>query len=155
YIGTSSAPSCTAQVTEPIYINPYPLVDFMGDSLKSCPTLHTNFTNLTTVTPTVGLSYNWDFGNGDHSTSPTPTISGPETYTNSSATQSAYYTVSLKVTTDSGCAATKTKLKYIQVYPRPIADFGWGPTDADIDNPAITFVNEAQGAGPYVPITYG
>jgi gliding motility-associated-like protein len=153
YIGTSSAPSCTAQVTEPVYINPNPVADFVGDSLKSCPTLHTNFTNLTTVlTPTTGLTYVWSFGNGNSSTAITPP---QQTYTNASATQSAYYDVSLTVKTDSGCVNSKTKQKYIQVYPRPIADFSWGPSDADIDNPTITFVNEAQGAGPYVPVTYG
>jgi len=153
YIGTSSAPSCTAQVTEPIYINPNPVADFVGDSLKSCPTLHTQFSNLTTVlTPTTGISYVWTFGNGNTSTLQTPPL---QTYTNGSATQSAYYNVSLTATTDSGCVNTKTKVKYIQVYPRPIANFGWGPTDADIDEPTITFVNEAIGASPYVPVTYG
>jgi gliding motility-associated-like protein len=63
------------------------------------------------------------------------------------------YAVSLTVTTDSGCTASLTKTNYITVYPHPKADFGWGPQDADVENPIITFVDESQGASG--PNSYG
>ena len=157
---TSSAPSCTATITEPVYVSPNPVADFVGDTLKRCPILHTNFTDQSSVTingvPTTSITaWNWTFGNGNSSTSQTP---AQQTYTNSSPTQSAYYNVSLTVTTDSGCTNAITKNKYIEAYPRPIAGFGWGPVGADIDDPSITFVNSAQGASGYPashPTVYG
>ncbi len=153
---TSSNPSCWAVVKEAVYVNPNPVPDFVGDSLKRCPQLKTTFTNLSTVALGANInSYNWTFGNGNTSTSITPV---QQTYTNSSPTQSAYYTVSLTVKTDSGCVNTKTKTNYIQVYPRPIADFGWGPVGTDIDAPTIDFVNQSIGASGYPaahPTVYG
>jgi gliding motility-associated-like protein len=153
---TSSNPSCWAVVKEAVYVNPNPVPDFVGDSLKRCPQLKTTFTNLSTVALGATInSYNWTFGNGNTSTSITPV---QQTYTNSSPTQSAYYTVSLTVKTDSGCVNTKTKTNYIQVYPRPIADFGWGPVGTDIDAPTIDFVNQSIGASGYPaahPTVYG
>ncbi|MFI5141624.1 MAG: PKD domain-containing protein [Bacteroidia bacterium] len=114
YIGTSSAPSCTAQVTGQVYINANPVADFAGDSLRACSDLVTYFTNLSTLNapPYVGLHYYWDFGNGNTSYLNTPT---QQTYTNSSTTQNAYYTVSLTATTDSTCTNTITKTNYIEV----------------------------------------
>jgi gliding motility-associated-like protein len=152
--------SCTAVTTETVYVNPNPVPDFAGDNLKSCPNLYTTFSSSLTVvaTPTTTpthipvLTYNWTFGNGHTSTSANPPV---QTYTNSSPTQSAYYDVTLTVKTDSFCVNKVTKTKYLQVYPRPIANFAWGPNDADIDNSTIFFTNEAQGASPYVPVTYG
>ncbi|MFI5141142.1 MAG: PKD domain-containing protein, partial [Bacteroidia bacterium] len=113
YVGTNSVPSCTAHVTENIYINPKPVADFVGDSLTGCSILHTDFTNLSTViTPNTGLYYYWSFGNGNTSAIAIPP---PQSYTNSSTTQNVYYTVSLTTTTDSGCVNTKTKVHYIDV----------------------------------------
>ena len=151
YAFTSSVPSCSAAVTNTVYISPNPVADFVGDSLKSCPQLKTKFTDLSTVTingvPTGSItSWNWSFGNNNGSSSSTPP---QQTYTNSSPTQSAYYAVSLTVTTADGCVNSKTVNKYIQVYPRPIADFGWGPVGADIDDPTIDFVNQSIGASGY------
>jgi gliding motility-associated-like protein len=143
-----------------VYISPNPVADFVGDSLKSCPQLKTKFTDLSSVTingvPTGSITnWNWSFGNNNSSSSTTPP---QQTYTNSSPTQSAYYTVSLTVTTADGCVNVKTKNNYIQVYPRPIADFGWGPVGADIDAPTIDFVNQSIGASGYPanhPVVYG
>ncbi len=51
---------------------------------------------------------------------------------------------------------TIVKNNYIEVYPTPVAGFSWGPTDADLYDPKITFVNQAIGAGTYTPaLTYG
>ncbi|HXD93994.1 MAG TPA: T9SS type A sorting domain-containing protein [Bacteroidia bacterium] len=113
YIATSSVPSCTAQVTAPVYINPNPVANFVGDSLHSCSDLYTNFTNLTTVMPlATGLSYTWTLGNGNTSTMQNPP---QQTYTNASTTQNVYYSVSLTVRSDSTCINAVTKTNYIEV----------------------------------------
>ena len=145
---------CRDTITKNPFVNAIPVALFTGDSLKSCPQLKTNFTSQSTDATSNIVSWNWTFGNGQTSTLQNPP---QQNYTNSSATQSAYFSVSLVVTSDSGCVSPKnTKSNYIQVYPRPIADFSWGPSGADIDDPRIDFVNESQGVSEYLPSkTYG
>jgi len=138
YIGTSSAPSCTAQVTAPVYINPVPVADFVGDSLQGCSVMHTDFTNLTTITPFTQLQCYWSFGNGNTSFAMSPP---QQAYSNSSTTQNAYYTVSLTATTDSGCVATKTKTNYIDV----LACAGNGIEKYSGSNEANIYPNPSNG----------
>jgi len=155
-VSTSSAPSCTAQVTENVYINPDPVPNFSGNNLKSCPNLYTTFTNLTPViVPAVNTTYSWTFGNGNHLT--TTSLASPltQTYTNTSPTTPLYYSVTLTALTDSSCKGALTKTNYLEVYPHPIANFNWGPSDADIDNSTIIFTNASEGASAYVPETFG
>ncbi|MEO8760809.1 MAG: PKD domain-containing protein [Bacteroidia bacterium] len=154
YVSTSSLPSCTYSISLPVWVNPNPIPDFVADTLSGCPTLPVVFRDTSTVAaPSVITSYAWNFGNGNSSNVQDPLPA--QQYTNLSPTAVKSYTVSLTVTSTGGCTATMTKAHYINVSPRPIADFSWGPTDTDIDDPAITFVNQAIGAGPYVPVTYG
>ncbi len=152
--------SCTAVVTQTVTVYPNPVPNFAGDTLSGCPILHVDFTDASTVAaPSTITSYSWNFGAGaipssTVTTSATTTLS-PVAYNNLSVTAVKSYTVSLTVISTGGCTATKTKNGYINVSPTPKADFDWGPKNADIDDPAITFVNQAVGAGPYVPVTYG
>ncbi|HTA60875.1 MAG TPA: PKD domain-containing protein [Bacteroidia bacterium] len=152
-VGTSSLPSCTAQVTEPVYVNPKPIADFTGVHLQGCPTLQgTMFTDHSTPLGQI-LSWNWQFGNGQSYPSQSPPS---QSYSNTSPIDPQFYSVNLTVTSDSGCVGVKTRTDYVEVYPRPIANFSWGPGDADIDQPIINFVNGATGANPYPPaLTYG
>ena len=145
---------CIATTTGMPVVYPIPAADFIGDSLKSCPQLSTQFTSQSTVNSGSVTSYTWTFGNGQTSNQAIPPR---QNYTNASSTQSAYYTVSLIVASDEGCVSPKTtKTNYIQVYPKPIAGFSWGPSGADIDDPRINFVNESKGASEYLPSkTYG
>jgi PKD repeat protein len=112
YIGTSSAPSCIAQVTAPVYINPNPVADFIGDSLQGCSPLQTAFIDQTTISTGHLYYWNWIFGNGDTLYQHYPQS---HVYTNSSTTQNAYFTVSLTVKSDSGCVNTITKTNYVEV----------------------------------------
>lgn len=155
-VGTSSVPSCTAQVTEAVFVNPKPIPNFIGVNLQGCPhpTLQTAFTDQSTPVGQIA-SWTWDFGIPGQApvTSQYPQ---PQNYTNASNVLPKYYNVSLTITSDSGCVASKIKNNYIEVYPTPVADFSWGPGDADIDAPKITFVNGAIGASTYTPtLTYG
>jgi gliding motility-associated-like protein len=148
---TSTAPSCTAAVKEAVYVNPNPIANFAGDSLRGCPNVKTIFTDLSTPAPNGNIqSWLWTFGNGQISTLHFPPS---QTYTNTSATNIQPYTVSLVVTSDSGCVGKAVKASYVQVYPKPIADFSWSPQNADINYPVITFVNQAIGYSPYTTST--
>ncbi len=153
---SSSVPSCTAITKEAVIVHPNPVVNFIGVNLKGCPTLNTAFTSLSTISSDSIVAWNWSFpGNIGQP----PIYSGQyppsQNYNDpNSPSQPAYYDVSLKVTSNFGCTSTKLVKKYIEVYPTPIAAFSWGPQDADIDNPLITFVNQAQYYAPYMGI-YG
>jgi gliding motility-associated-like protein len=154
-VGTGSVPSCTAQVAESVIVNPNPVANFSGINLQGCPILQpTTFTDHSMVTaPSNIVSWNWNFGNGVTSGSQFPPS---QSYSNTSHDLPSYYTVSLSIKTDKGCTNAKTINNYVEVYPSPVANFSWGPGDADIDQPIITFVNQAQGASPYLPAqTYG
>ncbi len=145
---TNTIPSCTATVKEDVYVNPNPVANFTGNILKGCPNVTTTFTDLSTPPPIGNIqSWVWNFGNGQTSNVPSPPS---QIYTNTSPTTIQPYTVSLVVTSDSGCTGSLVKPAYIQVYPRPEANFSWSPTTADINNPVITFVNQALGYSPYI-----
>jgi gliding motility-associated-like protein len=64
-------------------------------------------------------SYLWDFGDGNTSTLATPTHTYPVQGT---------YTVSLTITTSSGCTDTYTVPNAVRVGTKPVADFSAAPT---------------------------
>ena len=111
-VGTNSVPSCTAQVTEQVYVNPIPVVAFTGDTLSGCSVLSTNFADMSTVANGTISSWNWNFGNGNTSNTQLPPS---QHYINNSTSVNAYFTVSLTVISDSGCSNTATKPNYIDV----------------------------------------
>ncbi len=159
---SNGQPGCTGTFTNIAFVNPPPAANFFGDSI-GCPILYTLFHDNSTQPLLNGAPYgnitqwNWNFGNNQ------PVYIGQypptqQAYPNTSATSIQHYTVSLTVISDKGCSNTKTVKNYITVYPRPIANFSWGPITATIDDPTITFVNQAQGASEYTvttPPTYG
>ncbi|HKC67964.1 MAG TPA: PKD domain-containing protein [Bacteroidia bacterium] len=132
---------CTDDTTESIYINPSATVDFSADSM-SCTPLTTIFTDVVSLPV---KSWNWSFGNGATVTYTTQTAA-QQTYTNGSHIQNSYFTVSLTVVTDSGCASNITKTDYITIFPKPLAGFSWGPKDADIIDPTLHFYDQSIGA---------
>ncbi|MHB8400764.1 MAG: PKD domain-containing protein [Bacteroidia bacterium] len=144
---------CSDTITKYPFVNPIPVANFSADSV-GCPSLSTQFNDMSSVALGGAIqSYTWTFGNGNTSNSIPPSV---QTYVNSSSTMPMFYNVSLTVKSDSGCTNTKTKNNFIEVYPRPIADFTWGPTTANIDDPTVTFYNEAIGYSPHInPIIYG
>ncbi len=157
-IHTSSIPSCSATATESVVIYPKPKGDFVGIDLKGCSPVNTSFTYIPGAGNATIASWNWSFGNGQSFNAPAPGGQFPKSqnYTNASSSTPKYYTTSLILTSDNGCKDTIVKTNYIEVYPTPIADFSWGPGNADLYDPNITFVNHAIGASTYTPtLTYG
>ncbi|RYE19998.1 MAG: PKD domain-containing protein, partial [Sphingobacteriales bacterium] len=99
---------CADTVYKNIHVKPGPVVDFSADRTRGCSLpFTTNFTSITT--PTTGLAYVWNFGDGNTSTDPNPS----HTYT-----YAGNFTVRLTVTDTSivdGCSATIVKNSYIQI----------------------------------------
>lgn len=137
---------CTNTVTNPVYINYIPVASFLGGG-QGCPILTVNnFQDQSTVTgPAVVNSWNWNFGNTAVSNQQN---AGVVTYGNGSPIQNVVYTVSLIVSTDSGCVSTSYSNPCVTVFPQPIADFTYGPRDpgADVMSPTIFFFDQSAGA---------
>jgi len=101
--------SCQGSTSKTIQIVPRPTVDFSADNTKSCQAFTANFT--ANVAGAIG--YEWDFGDGTTSTQQNP----QHTFTTERK-----YTVSLTITTASGCKITVSKQDYIEI-KKPVVRF--------------------------------
>jgi PKD repeat protein len=101
-----------------VVIYPIPAPDFTASSTTDCTQLTVNFTNNTpgdVNAPAVSYTYDWDFGDGNHSSDYAPT----HTYDY----KKSPYTVTLTATNNTGCTGIGVKTDYIIVHPPPGTDF--------------------------------
>jgi gliding motility-associated-like protein len=109
---------CSDSISKIITINPNPIINFTADDTTACALLCANFQDLTFLHTGNNVAWLWNFGDG----SPINALVNPShCYTNNSSPAS--YTITLTVTSDSGCVSVFSKNNYIAVYPNPIADF--------------------------------
>jgi gliding motility-associated-like protein len=101
---------CPVSASITITTNPTPVAQFSFNSV--CLNNFTNFTDLSNISSGNIVSWNWDFGSGNTST----TQSSDYLFT-----QSGNYPVSLSIVSDSGCTDMITQ--QIDVYPLPVAGF--------------------------------
>jgi gliding motility-associated-like protein len=120
-----------------VTVDPLPKVSFTADSMSGCSPLCVTFKDLTTITSGGLKSWSWNFGDSNTSTSENP----HHCYPNSGS-----YTVSLTVTSDSGCNSILTVPKMITVYSHPVAAFELGPQPAYVTNPTINFTDQSTDA---------
>ena len=117
---------CRDTATRPTVVYAKPVQAFNINDTDQCINGNSfTFTNTSNITPAVGLTYRWTFGNGDTSVQTSPT----KVYT-----VAGTYPVKLRVTSVFGCADSVTKTVY--VYPKP--------------NPAFTINDTLQCFGPNV-----
>ena len=118
---------CSGTFTDSVVLHPRPVPFFLVDT-ASCAPLLAQFENTSIAwTP---MSYQWSFGDEGTSTEEQPI----HTYLGT-----GFFTVSLTVSTDSGCIATETITRpdLIQVWPQPSADFAVDPPVADLMHPTV------------------
>lgn len=136
---TSGKESAKTKVT--VYASPVP--DFQADALTSCTQLTVQFTNNTpgdVNAPATSYTYDWDFGDGTHSSQFAPT----HTYDY----KTSPYTVTLIATNNNGCSNTAVKTDYITVHPPPGTDFTALPdTITAIPNYHFDFVDKSAAPG--------
>jgi gliding motility-associated-like protein len=123
---------CSATDDVVVTLEPSPTVDFTVDTTNGCEPLTVNFTDMSN-----GISYLWDFGDGNTSTAQNPT----HTYQNAGT-----YSVNLEVGSANGCTNNLTKNAYIEVYPTPIASFSYSPITPNYENPTVSFVDQSINA---------
>jgi gliding motility-associated-like protein len=122
-----------------VTIHASPVVNFGGNPLSGCTPITTNFTDSSSVTGGVIISWRWDFGDGGQSDSKNPTHIFSTTGTTTSV-----YTVTLTVKSSNGCISVLKKDKMIKVYPMPVANFD-APFSTSILNPLVHFTNNSVG----------
>jgi gliding motility-associated-like protein len=148
-LAVTSNKGCMDTVSEVVYVNPRPVVNFKGDSLSGCNPLSVNFTDSCYVQgPDVIVKWIWDFGNGTTLTDTTSAMV-MNTFLDTLHASTKFYNISLTAVTNMGCATKLIKPNYITVFPIPLAGFSWGPNDVDILDPTVKFHDESLGANYY------
>lgn len=123
---------CISSVTNEAIVYLGPTADF--SYTQNCEGESTIFID-ESVGPTSISSWQWDFGDGNTSTSQNP---------NHSYQNTGNYNVSLIITDDNN--ETDTIIKNIEVFPNPIVDFSW---DSICENDTLFFIDYtiAYGGG--------
>ena len=151
---------CSDSITKLSFVNPKPIISFTANDTAGCEPLCVNFQNLSSIATGSNTQWLWDFGDS----SPAGISENPEhCYSNSSVAAAMYFTVTLTVTSDSGCVSTLSKNNYIAVYPNPVADFTAQPPVTTITDPVISFSDLSVGTDTWnwdfgdgsVPFIYG
>lgn len=143
---TGNFMNCSDSFTDTVFILREPEVDFtILDELHCSPYL-AHFIDLSLSD--APLNYFWDFGNGLTSNIQNPT----SIYENVGE-----YSVSLKIVADYGCIDTisLSKSDFIEVHPKPTADFSVSKEETDICNSMISFFDASLGAETFTYIFNG
>lgn len=114
---------------------PTPL--FVADTLFGCLPLCVQFTDQSTISIGTINSWVWDFGDG----SPLNNLQNPQYCYPASGS----YNVTLTAGSGTGCTSTLTLNNYINVYPKPIAQFVATPPITSVVNTMVLFTDQSQG----------
>ncbi len=122
------------------YITVYaePVVNFSGTPLIGCYPLPVQFTDLSQAGSGTITSWEWDFGDGNISSSQNPS----HIYTGA-----GNYNVSLRVKNNFGCIKTVTKPSYIQISSGVHADFTNSISTSCNPPINVNFTNTSTGTG--------
>lgn len=115
-----------------------PTAQFSG-SQDICVNTQAGFTNQSTPGSSQIISYTWDFGDGNSSTSANPV----HTYT-----APGVYTVTLVVQAANGQADSEVKVNYITVRPKPQANFSVSANGCTLPV-GVIYSNSSTGASSY------
>lgn len=143
--GSNNACFQTQNGTALITINPNPIVTFTSSDSLGCSPLCINFIDQSNIATGANILQTWKFGDGIINTN------AAHCYINDPSNGGSYsnpinYTVTLIVTSDSGCVDSLTKTNFISTNPNPDASFTLNPQKANIVNPIIALTNTSLGA---------
>ena len=125
--------------TNYITIFPSPKAAFTANLTTSCAPALIQFTDQSTAPPGGTITgWTWDFGDGVTSAQQNPS----HTYTNT-----GFYTVSLKVTSSTGCKGTTTINRYIRIVSGVNVDFAFSQPSTCKAPFMINFQDQSSGPG--------
>lgn len=140
-ITVTDANGCTATTTAGIAVNPVPVAAFSANVVAGCTPVCVDFSDLSTIAaPGVIAAWDWDFGDGNTSTSQNPT----HCYTTPGV-----YTVILTAKSSDGCTNTITMTNYVSAYVVPVADFTMNPQPTTVFNAQIYFTDQSSNASAW------
>jgi gliding motility-associated-like protein len=123
-----------------VLIDPLPVAGFTATDTAGCAPLTVSFIDSSKY-ESASTIYLWNFGDGSTSTEQDP-IHG---YNNAGT-----YNVTLTISNGAGCTDSLTLLKFVHVYPAPVAAFAANPYTVSIFDPAVMFFNKSTGYPPPV-----
>ena len=133
---------CVDSVTKPIVINPNPVVNFTVSDTAGCEPFCILFNDASTILTGSNVTWKWVLGDNTSSTD----TSFTHCYYNDLEFDPVHYSITLKVTSDSGCSTVLTRDNYITVYPEPVASFHTEPVSTSIANPVFDIKEHSIGA---------
>ncbi len=123
-----------------ITVHPRPTVSFTANMTTVCPGVPVTFTSTSSSGVPGPMSYIWNFGDGSNgSGSPVAHAYGA----------AGLYNVTLYVTNAQGCSNSATNSSFINVYPKPHANFGGAPPNSCSVPHTVNFTNTSSGSGPF------
>ncbi|MBC7828164.1 MAG: PKD domain-containing protein [Chitinophagaceae bacterium] len=123
--------------TNYITVNPSPQADFSANITTGCVPVNVQFSDLSTDPAGSIISWDWDFGDGTKSTARNPS----KTYA-----VNGFYSVSLAITSSTGCKSVIGRNRYIRIVSGVKADFN--NTVNGNCRPPFTANFSNQSAGP-------
>jgi len=132
---------CIDTVIQTVWVSPNPVALFSSDTLFGCAPLCVQFADHSTLTSGNLVKWNWSMGSAstDTSSSKNPFIC---------YNTGGLNTVSLTVTSDSGCVASSTINNMINVYGKPKAVISAsGQTISLLLNPTVTYTSSDLTTG--------
>ena len=136
---TNGSGSNTLTRTGFVTIYAKPTVNFIANDSAGCAPFPVQFSDRSTpAAGTSNTSWQWDFGDGTGSA-----LQNPQ----HSFAAAGNYTISLKVTSDKGCAASFSKPSYIQLTGGLQIDFSSTPLNRCRPPFPVTFTNNSTGPG--------
>ena len=132
-LNATDANGCLAPAFSlPLSVNPLPLVQFSADDNKGCMPFCPVFSGSTDIP---GSTFEWTLGNG-------VTASGQQiSYCYS---ESGFYDVALKVTSPQGCFSILNQNNFVDVAPKPLAEFSVSPITVSMADPVIQVSNQSN-----------
>jgi gliding motility-associated-like protein len=121
-----------------ITVFPSPTPNFSADITLGCVPVRVNFSDLSTTPQGSIVSWEWDFGDGATSTLQNPS----HNYTNT-----GFYTITLTVTSSSGCKRTASRGRYIRVVDGVSTDFNFTVSRSCRPPYSVRFRNQSSGPG--------
>ncbi|MEX1190460.1 MAG: PKD domain-containing protein, partial [Brumimicrobium sp.] len=138
---------CVNETTLPVTVHPKPEASFIGTNLSGCSPICPEIVSTSTVDNPSSLSnFKWKLGNSIVQDGSSASLG--ECIDNNGGDVS-FYDLELTVTSNEGCVDTFLEADYIQVYHNPIANFTFDPSNPDVMNTEVRFLNSSLYADQY------
>ncbi len=136
----TSNDGCHDTIIQQVTVHPLPTAAFHNISAAGCGPVIVQFNDSSFIPSGNVVSWHWDFGDGGTSELQNPSHA---------YSISGNYSVTLTVTSDSGCTNSVTMQNIVTVYPSPQAGFEPDAYTHSIDVPTFEFQNLSTGGNTY------